>query len=369
MAAKCGAAFMTIIRSLPTMLLRLAGMLVYYLGLASVVIRLRRAVPRVLAYHACEPTESPFTRGLECNTPPALLAKHLDFLSTHYRLVPLASIGSGSTDCALAITFDDAYRSVYQYAFPILRRYQCAATVFVATDAIDNDSLIWVNELAWLLNMGRASARQAAAKILGVKRSSSIGLILDRARELCASNRCRDLLDAVSRASGVHTPAGSSELYLSWPEAAEMSQVGITFGNHTATHPDLAALGVASQREEIIRASRSLECHLPAEARLSALAYPFGSRGVETRDAAASCGIGVTVAIGGATEFRAPIELGRTPVGRASVARLFADLEIVEPAKASLRRISTRLARISLIRRGRWHSPRARRRVPGAPQV
>ena len=203
---------MTTARSLPTMLLRFAGILVYHLGLSRFVIRLRRAVPRVIAYHACEPTESAFTRGLECNTPPALLSKHVTFLASHYNVVPLAAVVSGSPERAVAITFDDAYHSVYQYAFPILRQHQCAATVFVVTDAIDNDTLIWVNELAWLLNMGGKPARHAAARALSASLDSPIELILHRARELSGRNACRDLIDAVARAAGVRPPTGSSHL-------------------------------------------------------------------------------------------------------------------------------------------------------------
>ena len=360
---------MTVVRSGLTGLLRFAGILFYYLGLAKFVIRLRRTVPRVVAYHASEPTEGPFTRGLECNTSPALLAKHLAFFSTHYQVVPLASIVAGAPERALAITFDDAYRSVYEYALPILREYQSPATVFVVTDAIDKDELIWVNELTWLLNTGAGRARRAAATILGANLDAPIGIIVERARERCAMNGCRDLLDAVSQAAGVRPPAGNSRLYLSWLEAAEMSRVGISFGNHTATHPDLARLDVAAQQEEITRASLSLEANLPSHARISALAYPFGAYGANTPEAVAACGMRVMLTIGGSNQLGKSLHFSRTPVGRASVARLFADLEIVEPAKALLRRMFSRRVQNPGKRRRHWHSPTGERRVPGAPQV
>jgi len=369
MAAERGSTFVTVIRSLPTGLLRFAGILLYYLGLAKFVIRLRRTVPRLVAYHASEPTEGPFTRGLECNTAPALLAKHLAFFSTHYQVVPLATIVTGAPERALAITFDDAYRSVYQYALPILREYQSPATVFVVTDAIDKDELIWVNELTWLLNTGGERARRAAATILGANVDAPIGIIVEHARERCAMNGCRDLLDAVSQAAGVRPPPGNSRLYLSWHEAAEMSRAGIAFGNHTATHPDLATLDVVAQQEDIIRASLSLEANLPTHARISALAYPFGACGANTPEAVASCGIRVMLTIGGSNQLGKSLHLSRTPVGRASVARLFADLEIVEPAKASLRHVFSRRVHNPRMRPRRWHSATSEPHVPGAPQV
>lgn len=358
---------MTAIRSLPTGLLRFAGILAYHLGLANFVIGLRRRAPRILAYHACEPNETAFTRGLECNTPPVLFAKHLEFLVTHYEVVPFAMIASCSPGRAIAITFDDAYRSVYRHAFPLLRQYRCTASVFVVTDALDNNAFVWVNELTWLLNTRGEPARRTAAMLLGASVDSSVALLVERARALSSRKQLEDLLEAVTLAAGVRPPSDSSDLYLNWSDAAEMSKAGITFGNHTATHSDLARLELLEQHQEIIRAQRSLERHLPADALLSALAYPFGAHNASTRDAVSMSGIEVAVGIGGATEWTAPLQLARTPVGSSSVARLFADLEFVEPAKAFLRRIFVSLRRAPA--REQWHSVSAERHVPGAPQV
>ncbi len=60
-----------------------------------------------------------------------------------YSVVPLASVvaaikdGASLPDRAVAITIDDAYRSVYDVAFPLFRAYGFPFTVFVATDAVD----------------------------------------------------------------------------------------------------------------------------------------------------------------------------------------------------------------------------------------
>jgi peptidoglycan/xylan/chitin deacetylase (PgdA/CDA1 family) len=368
MAAKRGAGLMTTIRSFPTVVLRCLGMLAYHVGLANFVIALRRRAPRVLAYHACEPVETAFTRGLKCNTQPALLAKHLAFLVEHYEVVPLTAIASGAPARAIAITFDDAYQSVRGHAFPLLRQYRCPATVFVVTDAIDNNSLIWVNQLAWLLNTGGEPARRAAATRLQTDLDSPVALLVEGAREL-SRHALEQLMEAVALAAGTQPPPGNSNLYLSWSDALDMSKAEITFGNHTAAHPDLTTLDVASQTEEITRAERSLESHLPTNARLSALAYPFGAHNVNTGDAVAASGLRMTLAVGGSIAWTLPVQLGRTPVGESSVARLFADLEIVEPAKAFVGRIFDRGFSAKQVPREHWHSRRVERHVPGAPQV
>jgi biofilm PGA synthesis lipoprotein PgaB len=69
---------------------------------------------------------------------------HLEYLATHgYTVVPLTDVVaaiSGSAvlpERAVAITVDDAYRSVYEEAFPRLRARGWPFTVFVATDPVD----------------------------------------------------------------------------------------------------------------------------------------------------------------------------------------------------------------------------------------
>lgn len=60
-----------------------------------------------------------------------------------YSVVPLADVvaaindGGSLPDRAVAITIDDAYRSVFDVAFPLFRAYAFPFTVFVATDAVD----------------------------------------------------------------------------------------------------------------------------------------------------------------------------------------------------------------------------------------
>jgi len=58
------------------------------------------------------------------------------YLARHRQVVPLESIVGGrvpSGPPAVAITFDDAFRSVLTHAAPVLRRYDFPATLFVPT--------------------------------------------------------------------------------------------------------------------------------------------------------------------------------------------------------------------------------------------
>jgi len=69
---------------------------------------------------------------------------HLNHLQDRcYTVVPLADVlaaikdSASLPDRAVAITIDDAYRSVYDVAFPLFKARQFSFAVFVATDGVD----------------------------------------------------------------------------------------------------------------------------------------------------------------------------------------------------------------------------------------
>jgi len=75
---------------------------------------------------------------------PDTFSAHLDYLAAQgYNVIPLETLVAGLRDPgvlppkAVAITFDDAYASVFTYALPRLERHGWPFTVFVSTDYID----------------------------------------------------------------------------------------------------------------------------------------------------------------------------------------------------------------------------------------
>jgi len=93
----------------------------------------------ILLYHHVSEDTPPST-----SVTPATFEDHLDYLAD-YNVVPLEAIVSAIQDGdplppnAVAITFDDAYESVYTEALPRLERRGWPFTVFASTDYIDDD--------------------------------------------------------------------------------------------------------------------------------------------------------------------------------------------------------------------------------------
>ena len=77
---------------------------------------------------------------------PELFGKHLEYLNkNNFTVWPLTKIvehlrsNQPVPDKTVAITFDDAFTSIYDNAFPLLQKYQMPFTVFVATDPVDRN--------------------------------------------------------------------------------------------------------------------------------------------------------------------------------------------------------------------------------------
>lgn len=102
----------------------------------------------VFVYHRFGEPQHPST-----NTPIAAFKAQLNYLAAHGfhvwslpRLVRTLQAGEPVPDKTVALTVDDAYRSVYLQAWPLLRAHHFPLTVFVSTQAIDRhypDFMTW----------------------------------------------------------------------------------------------------------------------------------------------------------------------------------------------------------------------------------
>ena len=318
--------------------LTFVGVILYRAGLGRLVTRLNRRAPKVLMLHSCEETETDFTRGLAINTTPSQFASHLQFLSRYYRIIPLAELMSGSPpECAVAITFDDGFRSVYEQAWPLLRSLGLPATCYLTTDVIGNRSLIWINELNWFLHRHGAVARRIVAGSLGLDPRLSASELVENARLQKDPSRTSEILNRLRAETGCDpgATARSHRLYVDWNETEEMAAGGMTFGNHTCSHPMLENLTEDQARAEI-REAGSVLARLPGACQT--LAYPFGSHNASTVRIARELGYVCLLDVEGTN---APLDLssiGRIKVSSISPAVLFARMEIVEPVKSWLKR-------------------------------
>lgn len=147
---------------------------------------------------------------------------------------------------AVLITFDDGYVDTWAYAFPVLRRYNAKATLFLLTG--------WVSE---------APRRRPTAEDVGTG-EPVIGLPSIPPHDMA----WRDLSDR----------GAASPLALTWEEVAAMEQSGVMdIQSHTHTHPVCRVgqdIDGARLRDELRRSRELIEGRLGNRCRF--LGWPRG---------------------------------------------------------------------------------------------
>ena len=243
--------------------------------------RRKRGSARILYYHRVNDENDPFFEAL----PTALFEEQMKYLARHYRVVSVAELvrhleGDGPPDMLVGITFDDGYEDNYQNAFPILRRYNLPATIFLTTGSMDSGAPLWFEQLAEAV---KKSAREFIDVELGIpcrfwlrtqaQRLESNQRIFSMLRILSDTERTRCLSEVLRRLGEVGKSERRNKM-LTWEQARLMKHHGIDFGGHTVTHPFLSHLTSSQVAWEVSECKRRIEDELQQAA--DHFAYPHG---------------------------------------------------------------------------------------------
>lgn len=218
---------------------------------------------------------------------------------------------------ALSITFDDGYADNLTVAAPLLSKMGLPATVFVASNYLDQGCMF--NDLVvHAVRETRAAVLDLRTEGLGShdlgspgQRRQAIEALLGAIKYLEPAERTARA-EAVLAAAHVSPPTG---LMLTRDEVRELKQWGMEVGAHTLSHPILARLDSAQAWDEISGSKRVLEGILGHPVRW--FAYPNGRPGrdynAEHVDMVRKAGFAaaVTTAPGAATRHSDPFQLPR----------------------------------------------------------
>ncbi len=173
----------------------------------------------VLCYHALSATWD-----ADLSTTPERFEHQLGLLvSRGYRGVTFTeAVESPASARVLAVTFDDAFRSVLELGLPILERLGLPATVFAPADFIGSEQpMTWTGIDRWL-----------------------------------GGPHERELMP------------------MSWSELQTLAESGWEIGSHTGSHPHLTQIDDDALLDELTRSKTACEDHLARPC--TSLAYPFG---------------------------------------------------------------------------------------------
>lgn len=182
---------------------------------------------------------------------------------------------------AIAITFDDGYRSTHDLALPILKEYGLPATVFVTTGHIDHGSM-WndvILEATRRLPQGELDLHDIGFGSYPLHtaqdRQQTANALTERSKYLPPPMRAdlnRKLEAMVGRPL-------EQELMLTRDMLLTLDSNNIEIGGHTITHPILSCISDDEARAEIVGNKQQLEAILGKPLRL--FAYPNGKQHID----------------------------------------------------------------------------------------
>jgi peptidoglycan/xylan/chitin deacetylase (PgdA/CDA1 family) len=181
-------------------------------------------VPKVLQFHKVSPR---FELGGTNNTPGQFESFLKLILDSGYSPVLPAQLAAGTVGRPIIISFDDGYRSLYDHALPILRRYRVPALVFLITDYIGRKN-------TWDLPV-----------------------------------------------------FGRREDHLDWPDIKTMKNAGIAFGSHTASHADLTRISPGQLQYELSHSRACIEREIGP---IDSISFPFNRINESVKTAAGKAG-------------------------------------------------------------------------------
>ncbi len=243
-----------------------------------------------LAYHrVVDWTEHDFAAYLpNVSAHPADFAAQMDYMQAHFHLVGLSDVVAYVREekplppYPALITFDDGYRDNYLNAWPVLRERGIPAAVFLATDFVGGTRPFFWDLIAYCFK--KSDRRQATLPYLGAQSWSDEAqrnLLVERLVDVlkqCREGEREEALRALPELLDVPVYDGAfAELFLTWPDVAEMSAAGVEFGAHTQSHPILTCISPEQAREQISGSRRYLVETLGRP--VTAFAYPGGLPG------------------------------------------------------------------------------------------
>jgi peptidoglycan/xylan/chitin deacetylase (PgdA/CDA1 family) len=243
----------------------------------------------IFAYHRVVDigNEAAFNSDLELvSASCAEFEAQMSFVKENFKPITFAHLlacqdaGEPPPNGSAIVTFDDGFRDNYTYAFPILKKLEVPATIFLTTGYIDRQEPFWFEYLSNILLTTKRSLNLQKGLVLSEtacceERRHVLDQMLRHLKRVPNEERLSFISNLVQQAGfGREQAYPEDRLPLMWDHVREMSAGGIEFGSHTVNHPVLSQMDDVSVRSELFDSKRRIEEIVGKPVQV--LSYPVG---------------------------------------------------------------------------------------------
>lgn len=218
-----------------------------------------------------------------------LLEKCLKYLKKEkYNILSLSEIiekikNNETLERTVCFTVDDGYKDFKNIGFPLFNKYNIPVTVFITTDFISGNILMWYDTIEYLLIKSKLNkfsitidSKEYTFEIHSFERKIDSAANIVKYCKKIPMNSTLDVISDLAEILRVPLPKEQPHYYsaLAWKDIEMMSENNISFEPHTVSHPILSLLDKTEQLRQIKGSIEAIKSHLHTEPKV--FCYPNG---------------------------------------------------------------------------------------------
>jgi len=244
-----------------------------------------RSHPRILMYHRFSNYSHDGRLGA------SQFERQISILKRDFNIIPLSELvkafkdKSPLTKNSIVITIDDGYLDFYQYAYPILKKYNVPATLYVTSGFVDRLLWLWPDRVTFIIAKTVCDTysfpfhSEASQRIYNPSIEKPYGDLWNDVVQYCLSVSDIEkniFLEKFANDLGVFVPSVPIDDYsaVTWDQLREMNDNGIDIGAHSITHPAMSKVATENLYIEIADCKTRIESELGHD--VSNFCYPNG---------------------------------------------------------------------------------------------
>ena len=258
-------------------------------GLKRTVFRIRNnGTATILCYHGIYSAPLPFPIWIQLSA--SLFEAQLQMLSRHYKCISLQALIDQLKQGKIkgnpvVVTFDDGFASNYHLAFPLLKKYEVPATIYVTANLVGTSEYTWSDRIAAILITTNKATIEFSGSVLPIGDQQEKAIAYRKILNGLKSKHPVEINTWIGAEMNEHELEKEQMVrpdlfavfsHLTWPHIDEMLASGlVNIGSHGLNHSILARLGIEEASKEIIESKKMIESKTGKP--VTDFAYPNGT--------------------------------------------------------------------------------------------